>query len=542
MNCRFVICIPVFNNPTTIAGVIDGCLRIEGLPVLVVDDGSHVPVEEIYGTHPLVTYLRHPSNMGKGVALQDAFRWAIAQGYTHLIAIDGDGQHDPQDIVPLRAAAEDDPWAIVVGDRDMRAANVPGSSAFGKKFSNFWVRYQTNVGVADSQSGYRIYPLFFVQNMKFFCRRYDFEIEVLIRLIWKGLAVKNVNVGVKYFPKEERVSHFHKWKDNFRISVLNTFLTVGSLIRNPGSPGKSALALGIGVAIGTLPLYGLHTGIVALLVLASRLNFIYMFIGSNISLPFFAPFLVLGSKAIGGKILGAQAPAGTMAGFGKAWIVGSVVLGVFLGVLSFLIFYIYLRSRAPKKAWTGKNRNRSGIWFVRLLLDHLGRRFAYFFLRFIAFYYFLFSFRTRKAFTQYWRALEPGGGFFRRQNNIYGQILLFAQTLVDRGTQQPRDELIFEYELDPSVELFVADLKAGRQGVVAIASHVGGWEIARTFFAKIQSGKKMLSVMHGIPGQYAHESGPPEGIIFFNQEQNSILKIKDYLSAGQVIGMMGTGR
>jgi len=379
--------------------------------------------------------------------------------------------------------------------------------------------------------------------MKFFCKKYDFEIEVLTRLIWKGVEIKNVTVSVRYFPKEKRVSHFHKWKDNFRLTILNTFLTVGSLLREQTSPLKSSLAFAIGVFVGTTPLFGFHTGIVAFLAFALRLNFVYMWLGSNISLPPFLPFIVWGSKYFGEKILGTS--TNTATGFGSAWLVGSIPLGLILGLAAFIFLYV-VKSQASRrkksKAWSGKNGNKPGILFVRFILKTFGLRFAYFFLYFIVLYYFLFSLRTRKSFSEYWKTLHPEMGFWHRQVKMYQQVLVFAKTLVDRGLQREHEGLFFKYDLDPSVEQFVQHLEKSSKGAVAVASHVGGWEMVMTFFAQVETRKKMLAVMYGLPGQYGHQSAERKNskaeVIFFNLAENTVLKVKDYLEAGQIVGMM----
>jgi predicted LPLAT superfamily acyltransferase/uncharacterized protein (DUF2062 family) len=547
MNCRHVVCIPVFNNPATIVEVIQSCLKATSLPILVVDDGSVIPVQELFisqnpGGNSRVTFVRHDKNCGKGVALQTAFKTAVARGFTHLVAIDGDGQHDPAEIPKLVRCADENPWALIIGDRDMQTANVPGSSTFGKKFSNFWVKYQTSVGVADSQSGYRIYPLFFLQNMKFFCKKYDFEIEVLTRLIWRGVSVKNVRVSVRYFPKEERVSHFHKWKDNFRISVLNTFLTIAAMLREQTTPGRSSFAFALGIFIGTTPIYGLHAAAAALLCFVFRFNFVYMWMGTNISIPPLVPFLILGSKFLGDWALrGAEHHA---VGFGSAWVVGSLILGLILGFISFVLMYVLKKRQGRQNApatWTGRNPNRVGILIIRTIMKSLGLRFAYFFLNFVVLYYVLFSLRTRRAFTEYWKITHPALGFWRRQSRIYQQVLVFAKTLVDRGYQKGHTDLVFQYELDSSTDDFISQLENSKKGILAVASHLGGWELAMTLFARVPTDKKMIAVMHGIPGQFAHDSdnGRKSEVIYFNLGENTILKVKDALGRGQVIGMMG---
>ncbi|MBL7672405.1 MAG: DUF2062 domain-containing protein [Bdellovibrionaceae bacterium] len=565
MKCRFVICIPVFDNPGTIVDVIEACLLETPHPVFVIDDGSQISVESLFKARcgpgeKRVSFYRDDQNQGKGQALQRGFVEAVRCGFTHLIAIDGDGQHVPAEIVKLERAAIESPWALIVGDRDMKSQNVPASSVFGKKFSNFWVRYQTDVGVGDSQSGFRIYPLYLLQNMKFYCKKYDFEIEVLIRLIWSGVAVRNVKISVHYFPPGIRVSHFDKWKDNLRISILNTLLTIGAMLREQTSPFKSSLALGLGVFVGTLPIYGLHTGIVGFLALIFRLNFVYIWVGTNISIPPLVPFLVYGSHVIGSNILlESSLPTNLLP---ISWIFGSIVLGVLLGVLFGMTLFVVKRSRLKsgknkgidelksksknRNTWSGENANRPGILFVEMLLRLFGQRWAYASLYFIVFYYFIASRSTRVSLEQYWKITHPSLGFWKRQLKIYQQILIFAKTLVDRGIQRAQrdsDPPYFSYELDDSAKEVFRAFSSNPRGIVAVTSHIGGWEIATSFLARIPTEKKMLVVMHGIPGQYAHQSLESSTSktqpIFFNLNENTLLKVKDFLREKHIVGMMG---
>jgi predicted LPLAT superfamily acyltransferase/uncharacterized protein (DUF2062 family) len=550
MICRYAICIPVYNNPTTIVGVIVDTLKYTSEPVIVVDDGSDISVEEMFfkafpGQQSRLQFVRHTHNQGKGIALQTAFRVAVEQGFTHLVTIDGDGQHDPQDISKLLKESLQNPWALIVGDRDMKTSNVPESSTFGKKFSNFWVKYQTNVGVSDSQSGYRLYPLFFVQNMKFYCKKYDFEIEVLIRLIWKGVKVKNVPVKVTYFPPETRVSHFNKLHDNIRITMLNTVLTAASLLRENSSPIRSAIAFGLGVFVGCTPLFGLHTLILAALAFSLRLNFLYLFIGSQVSLPPFLPLLLIGAHFLGRLALNHWTL--TAASEAVGLILGSVIQGILLGIVGFIVVYWMKKKNKPetKKPWTGKNRNPMGILFVKGVLQTLGLHSTYLFLHLISLYYVFFSFRARKAFTEYWKVIHPEYGFWKRQIKIYKQINVFAQSLVDRSVQRMRSQnqgLYFDYDLDPSTEGFSEKVHKAQSGTVIIASHVGGWDMAISFFAQLSTGKKMMAVMYGVSNQYQHHSINQTGraeIVHYNESENTIMRMRQHLTSGQVVTVMG---
>lgn len=543
MNCRYLICVPVYNNPQTVGGVVQECLSITEFPILVMDDGSTTPVQSLIASNPRISHERFPENQGKGVVLKEAFRWAAEKGFTHLITIDADGQHRPQDISKLVNEANAHPRALIVGDRDMDTENVPGTSSFGKKFSNFWVKYQTDTQVGDSQSGFRIYPIFWVQTMSFFRKRYDFEIEVLIRLIWKGVEVRNVKIAVTYFPPETRVSHFDKFWDNVHISVLNTVLTTVALFRDQRSPLRNSTALALGVAVGCTPLFGLHTGLVIVLSLLFRLNVVYMWVGTNISIPPLIPFLALGSSYLGEKILG-ETPDGAFA-FSKAWLVGSIGLGTILGSVTFLLCLLgwTLKSRTQsqknqKRPWTGKSQNRVGVEIIRIMMKTLGRRFAYFFLHFVVTYYVIFSRRARKAFTEYWKVIEPGLGFWTRQKQMYLQILCFAQTLVDRAFQRQSQLMAFHINVDPSSKAVLnGDIGKSATGTVLVATHFGGWDMALAILAKSQIQAQMTAVMFSYNNQPKQTSEAGD-VVHFNLEQDALMKLRHRLSRGGLVGMM----
>ncbi len=246
---KALIVIPVFNAEPAVHQVIDDVLDAVEEPVLVVDDGSQPELR--VRRHDRIEMLRWPENEGKGAALQKAMQWAWERNFSHIVTIDGDGQHRPKDILLLLQKSKNQETSIIIGAR-VFDETVPWISRFGRRFSNFWVRYQTGVTVSDSQSGFRMYPLAELQGLKFFTKRYDFEIEILVRGIWRGLTVEEVDVGVIYASKQERISHFHKFWDNARITALNIALIAYSLIFYHRSLFKVVLAGIIAFASGMI--------------------------------------------------------------------------------------------------------------------------------------------------------------------------------------------------------------------------------------------------------------------------------------------------
>ena len=218
---RPLVVIPSKDNAGTVGQVAASC-RAQGLDVVVVDDGSDDGTGEAARAVPGVTVLTHPVNLGKGAALNTAFHHAWARGFTHALCLDADGQHDPADLPRFVAACRADPWAIQAGVRDMGTA--PGRSQFGRRFSNWWTWVETGHHLGDTQCGYRAYPLEPVLSLGLGDGRYEWEVEVLVRALWRGIAVRDIACGVFYPPEDERRSSFRPFWDNLRISLLNTRL------------------------------------------------------------------------------------------------------------------------------------------------------------------------------------------------------------------------------------------------------------------------------------------------------------------------------
>jgi len=225
-----VVVIPSKDNVATIGDVAAAC-RAHELDVIVVDDGCVDGTGDAARAVSGVTVLVHPHNMGKGAALNTAFHHAWRGGYTHAICIDADGQHDAADLPSFVAACLADPWAIQAGVRDMSTA--PGRSQFGMNFSNWWTWAETGHRLGDTQCGFRAYPLEPVLALGLGDGRYEWEVEVLVRSLWQGIAVRDLPCRVFYPPEEERVSSFRPFWDNVRISLLNTRLVTLRILWPP---------------------------------------------------------------------------------------------------------------------------------------------------------------------------------------------------------------------------------------------------------------------------------------------------------------------
>ena len=221
--------IPTFNNGGTIADVVRRSMA-QGLDVIVVDDGSTDDTSVVLSAIEGITVVRLERNSGKGTALKEGFRRAMAMGYDYAITLDGDGQHYPEDIHLLIEAHRLKPGALIVGSRRMEGVERCKGSDFANKFSNFWFWVQTGRRLPDTQTGFRLYPLRRLRGLSLLTSRYEAELELMVLASWHGVELVPVEVGVYYPPKEERVSHFHPVKDFVRISLLNTVLCLLAVV------------------------------------------------------------------------------------------------------------------------------------------------------------------------------------------------------------------------------------------------------------------------------------------------------------------------
>jgi len=217
---RIAVVIPAFNEAGTIAEVARRT-RAQAQQVIVVDDGSSDGTgDRLAGLD--VTVLRNSENLGKAMSLWRGMQHAIAQGAEAIVTLDADGQHQPEDIPQVLAAAQAQPNSIVIASRLRKTEGAPPLRLFANRCANFWISWAAGYYIPDSQSGFRFYPAELLKRVtppqgRASC--FAFESEVLIDAAWKGVHSRPVTIDSLYF-KAARPSHYRPVLDTVRIVLM----------------------------------------------------------------------------------------------------------------------------------------------------------------------------------------------------------------------------------------------------------------------------------------------------------------------------------
>lgn len=378
LGCAVVI--PTYNNDRTLGGVIAGVRRYCA-DIFVVNDGSTDRTAEVLASTEGIRTIAYARNRGKGYALRRGLRAAREAGFRYALTIDSDGQHYPDDIARFIERIERRPDTLLIGARNLTADNMPARNTFANRFSNFWYLVETGRRLEDTQSGFRLYPLRRLGRLRSLCSRYEFEVEVIVRVAWRGVEVENIPVRVYYAPDGERVSHFRPLRDFTRISLLNSVLVLEALLfyypwrffraltrenirrfirrnitRSPESNARLAAAMGWGVLCGILPIWGYQMIFAGVSAHFMRLNKLVAIVFSNISIPPMIPFILYGSYWLGGRITGlpveltlAEVTLRRMAECLAQYLAGSVALAVAAGAAVWAVSWcvMTLMKRTP---------------------------------------------------------------------------------------------------------------------------------------------------------------------------------------------------
>ena len=235
-----LVLIPSYNPGSRVFATVMAALD-QWTPVWVIvdgsTDGSAAKLEEMARQEPGLRVLVLRDNQGKGAAVLHGLEEARRLGFTHALTMDSDGQHPADKISQFMKTSLAEPDAMVLGC-PVFDAGAPSLRVKGRRISNWWANFETLwSGIGDSLYGFRVYPieaLIAVMRGQPWMRRFDFDVEAVVRLCWRGVRPLNLPAPVRYFRADEGgVSHFNYWRDNVLLTWMHCRLFFGFLWRLP---------------------------------------------------------------------------------------------------------------------------------------------------------------------------------------------------------------------------------------------------------------------------------------------------------------------
>lgn len=207
--------------------------------VWVVSDGSTDGSEKSLEStnHSRVHVISLPRNAGKGSAVMAGMQAAMGAGITHALVMDADGQHDVDAVRPFMRCSVENPDAMILGV-PVFGPEAPRERVNGRRIGNWFANFDTLwLGIQDSLFGFRVYPiapsLRIMQSIRS-ARRFDFDTELAVRLVWAGVRPINIPCQV-FYPSAGSggVTHFRYLRDNALLVCTHARLGIGMLWRLP---------------------------------------------------------------------------------------------------------------------------------------------------------------------------------------------------------------------------------------------------------------------------------------------------------------------
>lgn len=220
MTIEVAILIPAYNAEPMIGEVLDSVLPV-GLPVIAVNDGSTDRTAEVLASRTPRFVETHAVNRGKGSALKTGFARAAAEGFTHVLTLDADGQHPVESIPDFLRKCAAKPYAILVGNRfgDGTIRSMPLVRRLSNGLSSRLISLAAGSPIPDAQCGMRVYPLAVLQEFPLVSDGYALESEVLVKAGRRGVEVENIPIACHY-PMGTTTSGYRAFADSWRIAKI----------------------------------------------------------------------------------------------------------------------------------------------------------------------------------------------------------------------------------------------------------------------------------------------------------------------------------
>lgn len=375
-NLKILIVIPVCHCHATLSSVVRLAVAT-GYDLLIVDDGSDDHCRKTIAALQCRTLILQ-GQQGKGAALLAGAGEAAKLGYDTIIALDGDGRYNPEDIHLLVAKAQHSPTpCLVIGARRQNQETALLSKQQPRTPENFWVRLACGLETPDVESSFRLYPIRELLAQNITRCRHGFEIETIVKLAWSGIPVSSVPVTANTPPANSQAGcdtlantlslallhcrllgrRLLPWphkkltpeepfpKKVYTTISKNPLKVLRDICRQHTSPLWLAMAVWLGIFMGALPLLAVHT--LAIIYVAHRfhMNKVAAVAASQFCMPPVVPVLCIqmGYYLRKGELLVDFSWQPWLLGIHERlweWLIGSLVVGPVLGTIGALIMYI----------------------------------------------------------------------------------------------------------------------------------------------------------------------------------------------------------
>lgn len=204
LDMKTCVIIPTYNEAGTIGDIVRK-VRFQGLEVLVIDDGSSDTTGTIARAQGAVV-LRNDRNQGKGCSLIRGFAYALENHFDAAITMDGDGQHDPEDISRFIRAASTSASGLFIGNRMLQIANMPLIRVWTNKYMSWMISGIAKQDIPDTQCGFRLIKREVLQRVNLICDKYEIESEIIIKTSRLGARIESVPVKTIYNSEKSRIN------------------------------------------------------------------------------------------------------------------------------------------------------------------------------------------------------------------------------------------------------------------------------------------------------------------------------------------------
>lgn len=201
---KICIVIPTYNEARTIGGLVTD-IKKKGFDVLVIDDGSKDDTAFIASERG-ADIIAHKRNRGKGACIIRGFEHVLTKEYAAAVMMDGDGQHNPDDLDRFMYAAKNTDAHIIVGNRMGDTRSMPWARRVTNGFMSHVISKFAGQDIPDSQCGFRLLKRMVLERIRFMSFNFEIESEILIRAAKEKFKIISIPIKTIYQGEASRIN------------------------------------------------------------------------------------------------------------------------------------------------------------------------------------------------------------------------------------------------------------------------------------------------------------------------------------------------